>query len=376
VRIVSSVFQDVEINEQIPHSNINAPPIDPFKTPINCPLGQIQRGLANMRGQSLTLYERQKIEFHLRGKETLRGISRMLHRDHSVLVRELQRNICRDGAYRAAKAQEYAEKRKSKKRKRKLEEDEELQGYVLRQIIDEQWSPEQISGEIKKRLEPWMSGKGISHETIYQFIYEGQGRFLGLYQYLRRGRKKRQRRFSRKHRRNQPISFITPIQYRPMEINEKKEFGHWESDTTVCENKGEAVSAQYERSTQLCRLTKVIDKGAEATEGVLRDLVESIPVKSITFDRGSEGGNHYKLRLNYGIDTYHCDPYSSWQKGGVENLNGLIRQYLPRGIDLSQISHHEIYVIQEKLNNRPRKNLGYKSPNQCLQGLRESGVVH
>jgi len=82
------------------------------------------------------------------------------------------------------------------------------------------------------------------------------------------------------------------------------------------------------------------------------------------------------LRLDYHIDTYHCDPYASWQKGGVENLNGLIRQYLPRGTDLSQISHHQIYVIQEKLNNRPRKNLGYKSPNECLTELRRSGVVH
>ena len=329
-----------------------------------------------MRGQPLTLYEREKIELHLRGKESIRGISRMLHRDHSDISRELQRNTCRDGTYRAAKAQEYADKRKGKKRKRKLETDEELQRYVLKQMIGEQWSPEQISKEIKKGPESWMVGKGVSHETLYRFIYDGQGRFLGLYQHLRRGRKKRQRRYMRKHRGKQPISFITPIQYRPEEIEEKKEFGHWETDTTVCEYKTEAVSAQYERSTQLCRLTKVIDKSAEATEDAWRNLAEELPVKSLTMDRGGEGGNHWKLRLDYGIDTYHCDPYSSWQKGGVENLNGLIRQYLPRGIDLSHISHHQIYVIQEKLNNRPRKNLGFRSPNECLKQLQESGVVH
>ena len=312
----------------------------------------------------------------MRGKESLRAIGRMLHRDHSDIVRELQRNTCRDGTYRAEKAHEYAEKRKGKKRKRKLDEDADLKQYVVEQMINEQWSPEQISGEIKKRLEPRMIGKGISHETIYQFIYEGQGRFMGLYQHLRRKRKKRQRRYSRKHRGKQPISFITPIYFRPMEINEKKEFGHWESDTTVCENKGEAISVQYERSTKLCRIAKVADKGAEATEGVWKELIESMPVKSLTMDRGTEGGNHWKLRLDYGIDTYHCDPYSSWQKGGVENLNGLIRQYLPRGTDLSRISHHQIYVIQEKLNNRPRKGLGYRSPNECLQELKGSGVVH
>ncbi len=104
--------------------------------------------------------------------------------------------------------------------------------------------------------------------------------------------------------------------------------------------------------------------------------LESLPVKSLTFDRGSEGGHHWRLRMEYDIDTYHCDPYSSWQKGGVENLNDLIRQYLPRGTDLSHISHHQIYVIQEKLNNRPRKGLGYQTPNECLQSLRASGVVH
>ncbi len=221
-----------------------------------------------------------------------------------------------------------------------------------------------------------MNGKGISHETIYTFIYEGQGRFLGLYQHLRRKHKKRQRRFARKHRGNKPIPFITPIQFRPMEINEKREFGHWESDTTVCENKGEAISVQYERSTQLCRLTKVEDKGAEETAGAWRRLVEEFTVKSLTMDRGSEGANHWKLRLDHGIETYHCDAYSSWQKGGVENLNGLIRQYLPRGIDLSEISHHQIYAIQEKLNNRPRKGLGYQSPNERLKELKASRVVH
>lgn len=330
-----------------------------------------------MRGQPLTLYEREKIQLHLKSIASLRDIAKMLYRDHSVIVRELQRNTCDDGIYRAEKADERARKRKGRKRKRKLEDDEDLKQYVTQKLTDEQWSPEQISGRIKKRLEPRMIGKGISHETIYQFIYEGQGRLLGLYQYLRRKHKKRQKRFSRKHRGKQPISFITPIRYQPMGINEKKEFGHWESDTTVCENRDEAISVQYERSVQLARLTKTADKTAEATEVALRNLIESVPVKSLTLDRGGEGGNHWKLRHDYDIDTYHCDPYSSWQKGGVENLNGLIRQYLPRGTDLSNISHDQIYAIQEKLNNRPRKSLKFKSPNERYAELVKCGyVVH
>ena len=203
-----------------------------------------------MRGQELTLYEREKIEFFLRAHESIRTIGRMVHRNHSDIIRELRRNTCPDGIYRAAKAHELAGKRKRKKRKRTLETDEDLRRYVIDRLIDEQYSPEQISGELKKRLEPRMNGKGISHETIYQFIYEGQGRFLGLYRHLRRKHKKRQRRCGRKHREHQPISFITPVRYRPTDIGKKKEFGHWESDTTICEHSGrEAVSVQYERST-------------------------------------------------------------------------------------------------------------------------------
>lgn len=306
----------------------------------------------------------------------------MLHRDHSDIVRELQRNTCRDGRYRAQEAHAYAEKRKRKRRRKKLEVDEDLKLYVIERLVNDQHSPEQIEGILKNGLEPRMKGKGISHETIYFFIYEGQGRLMGLYQHLRRKHKKRQKRYSRKHRENQPVSFMTPIMYRPKEINEKQRFGDWESDTTICENRGgEALSVQYERSVQLARITKVEDKGAEATDGAMRNIIESMPkgaVRSITYDRGGEGAYHWKLRLEYGVDTYHCDPYCSWQKGGVENLNGLIRQYIPRGTDLSLLSHHDIYVIQEKLNNRPRKSLGYRTPNECYEKLIKRGlqVVH
>lgn len=329
-----------------------------------------------MRGTELTFYERQKIECFIRGKMSHRQIAIQLYRDHTVISREVDRNADPDGRYVAVHAEKRAEARKRRRRKNKLESDEDLRRFVIDRISEDQWSPEQISGRIKKRLVPSMNGKGVSHETIYTFIYEGQGRFLGLYQHLRRSHKKRQRRYARTHRNHQPISFITPIRYRTDEINEKRTFGHWESDTTVCEFRKEAVSVQYERMIHLARLAKVPDKSAEATEETLRDLIGSLPVKSITLDRGTEGGTHWKLRMDYGIETYHCDPYCSWQKGGVENLNGLVRQYLPRGVDLSMISHHDIYAIQEKLNDRPRKALGYRTPNECLQELRGSGVVH
>lgn len=329
-----------------------------------------------MRGQPLTLYEREKLQVWMKSVASLHKIGKMLHRDHSVLVRELKRNTCPDGIYRAQRAHEYALRRLKKKRKGKLDTDEMLRTYVMLRLTQDQWSPEQIARQLKKRPDAWMDGKGISHETIYTFIYEGQGRFLGLYQHLRHAHKSRKRRYTRTTRQHQSIHFVTPLVFRPAEALDRSVFGHWESDTTICEHRGAVLSVQYERHTRLCRLTKVPNKSALATEGVWRDLAEEFSVKSLTMDRGSEGALHWKLRLDYGIDTYHCDPYCSWQKGGVENLNGLIRQYLPRGVDLDSISHHQIYVIQEKLNNRPRKSLGDQSPNQRLRELRRAGVVH
>jgi len=110
----------------------------------------------------------------------------------------------------------------------------------------------------------------------------------------------------------------------------------------------------------------------------LRLRIEAMPAgtfESITFDRGAEGANHWKLRMDYGIDTYHCDPYCSWQKGGVENTNGLIRRFFPKGTDFNLVTDHDIYVIQEKLNNQPRKSLGYKTPREVWQEL-TGQVVH
>ena len=129
------------------------------------------------------------------------------------------------------------------------------------------------------------------------------------------------------------------------------------------------MSVQYERKSMLNRLHKVANKSAEETELAINDSVESLPAefwKSITWDNGKEGVCHTKIRDGYDIETYFCDTYASWQKGGVENLNGLLRQYLPKGTDMSTITDEQIYAIQEKLNNRPRKGLKYLTPNEII----------
>jgi IS30 family transposase len=333
-----------------------------------------------MRGQPLTLYEREKIEFYIKGKVPAREMARYLHRDHSVIVRELERNKNRDGTYCSSTAHEKALQRRTKPRRKKLEEDDVLRNWMIQKMRIDGWSPMMIAEKLKNRPDQaWMMGKCVSHETIYQYIYEGDGRFMGLYQYLVRKHKKRQRRYARKSNKNKGILYMTPIKYRPEEINEKQTFGHLESDSVIYRKQSECLSVQYERSIQLVRFHRVANKSAEATHAAVVQTIESLHselIKSVTYDRGTEGALHWKLRLDYGIDTFHCDPYCSWQKGGVENVNGIIRRYLPIETDLSQYSDGDLLAIQEKINNRPRKSLGWKTPNEAYREILNSSNTH
>ena len=319
-----------------------------------------------MRGQQITSFEREKIELYLRGKWSLRKIARNLCRNHSVISREVSRNMDTNGIYTARYAHKKADKRLERHTKRKLDEDDVLRNWVIQKLRDDSWSPEQIAGKLKNRPDSQVAGSYVSHETIYSYIYEGEGRFMGLYQYLPRQHKKRRRFKGRKTQNNKGISFITPIHFRPIEVEQKKRFGDWESDSVIGSTKP-ALSVQKERLTQLVRITKVKDMTAQSTEDALRALIETLTpqaFKTITFDRGGEGANHYKLRMDYDIETFHCDPYCSYQKGAVENMNARIRRFLPKGTDFSQLTDHDINVLQEKLNNTPLQILGYKTANE------------
>lgn len=362
-----------------PRSILNAPPETPSKKPENTwHLGWPPCSPAYwrpMRGQELTLFEREKIEFYLRTKVGLREIGRLLYRDHSVIIREIGRNRDRDGIYHSGNAQAKTNGRKERPHRHKLDDDDVLRNWVV-QKMTEGWSPPMIAGKLKNRPDQaWMMGKGICHETIYQYIYEGEGRFLELYQYLVRKHKRRKRRYARLSRKDKGILYMTPIKFRPKEIAKKEEFGHLESDTVVYRNQSECLSVQYERSLQLTKFHRVRNKTAEATLEALTSTIKTLPtplMKSITFDRGTEGASHWKLRQEYNLDTYHCDPYCSWQKGGVENANGIIRRYLPISTDLSKFSDSDLQAIEDKINNRPRKSLDWQTPNEAYQEILNS----
>lgn len=319
--------------------------------------------------QKITYFERQIIQSGVRVGKSNRAIARSLNRPHSTINYEINNHSRIRKKYNAKTAQRITYQRQRKKQQKKLEKEcnSDLRKHVILNIR-EGLSPEQISGELKEfKL---IEGKTISYEAIYQYIYNGTGKYEQLYQYLRRSHRKKQKKQSRKHKKSTIPSRIS-IHLRPESINNKTSVGHWESDSIESKRgtKG-GLCVMYERKLQFVRINKIINKTAEETEFAISKVIDSLPThlfKSITFDNGSETVNHVNLRNNFELDTYHCDPYASWQKGGVENINGLIRQYIPKKTDISLIPDSVIQYIENKLNNRPRKNLNYLSPSKALQ---------
>lgn len=318
--------------------------------------------------QRITFYERQVIETKVRQGKSHRAIAQYLKRDRRVIDREVERNCGDHSPYTAETAERISEQHERKRTRKKLEKDQTLRAYVVAELKEDH-SPEQIAGRLKEQ--PRLSGlpgKQVCLETIYQYIYAGEGRWEHLYPHLRRGQHKRQHQRARKPRRGHIPERIS-IHERPMEVKRKTRYGHWESDTMVCRKQKSALSVQYERKAQLLRIHKVADRSAPETTSAIRDTIASLPqdlFRTMTFDNGLEAVEHTKLRDDYTIRTFFCDAYASWQKGGVENGNGLIRQYVPKNAMLDAMSENDIAAIQEKLNNRQRKNLHYLTPNEVI----------
>jgi len=327
---------------------------------------------------SLTFYEREIIEFRLRCKQSIREIARHLGRSHSVVSRELKRNkLPRQKQYIAKIAQELADKKKSKTNKKKLDKYDNLRHYVIVKLTTEDWSPEEIAGRLKDHPPKYLLGKTISHESIYQYIYKDS---KWLYKHLKyKKQAKRQKHYSRKIQKNKLILDKISIHARPKIINERLRIGDWESDSVKFYKQKTALSVQHERKSLLVRFHQINNMTSCETHKAISKSIDSLPqylFHSITLDNGGEGACHKQIKDDYGIDTYFCDPYCSWQKGGVENTNKQIRYYLPRKTDLSKLTDEDLYQIQEKLNNRPRKKLGYLSPNEYINKQFNLKMVH
>ena len=333
-----------------------------------------------LMSNDLTYYDRQKLQSWFRTKQSLRTIANLMAKDHSVLSREIRRNSSRGRTgYRADLAQAQTERRRHSRRRGKLEQQPTLKEYVIRKL-HEDWSPEEIAGRLKEVSVEETGGLTVSHETIYEYIYHKADKWEHLYLLLPQRRFKR-RRWGGRRAKKALIPERIPITERPKVADERLRFGDWESDTIEFKRsvtKG-AVSVQCERKAGLIRLFKLErKKSPDHTLQALIQTFDSLPsalARTCTFDNGSENHHHAKLKDIFNLDTYFCRPYAAWQKGSVENANKLLRRYLPKHTALDVLSENDLYAIQEQLNNRPRKRLNYKTPNEVIQEYLQSGAL-
>ena len=319
--------------------------------------------------QQLQPEERMRIEIWKAENISLRAMARRLGRAPSTLMRELRRNAAAHGGYGAMTAQACrALRRQASRPGPKLAPDSVLWG-VVRHFLDQKWSPEEISATLKRAF-PEDRDRHVSHETIYNAIYaypRGELR-RQLIACLRQGRAKRLPRSRGTDRRGQ-IPDMVSIHVRPPEVNDRLMPGHWEGDLIKGAGNRSAVGVLVERMSRAVLLVKMSDATAASAlagfTGKLQSLVAPMR-QTLTYDQGREMSRHAELTAATGVRVYFCDPHSPWQRGTCENTNGLLRQYLPKGTDLSIYSQDDLDAIADSLNGRPRKTLNWHTPLQVL----------
>jgi len=311
----------------------------------------------------LTKEQRDKLAVLRSQGKTLREIALLTDCHYSSLCRELKRNGGRS-MYFPHKAQEKAVFRQHNNHKRKR-----LKTFALRHDIEQMlmkgWSPEQISGRLKLN-----HGKNIiSHEAVYQWIY-AEAPYLAHY-LVRRHKNRFPKNYSRKNR-GIRIPDRVSIKERPEAINARSQAGHWETDLVVSSKSASALQTTVERVSRYVKIGKTADKTSGESSAVLKDMLLDFPKelrRSITYDNGSKNVEHLKINNELETVSYFCEPYHSWEKGSIENANGLIRRFLPKKTDFKKVSEEQIGEIENWLNNRPRKCLGYKTSAEVFNNF-------
>lgn len=292
------------------------------------------------------------------------AIAEILGRHRSTICREIKRNSCtHDGAYRHSKAQEHSNgrrKRAASKRKRFSTE----QIAIVKAHLRLDWSPEQISNTLK--AEGTLS---ISHETIYQLVLKDKARGGALYKHLRTRWKKRRKRYGTHERRGQQPG-KRHISERPEEVESRQTFGHWEIDTVLGKGDTHCIVTIVERKSRFTLIGKLKARTVAELNRRAMKLIKANLSKfsTITSDNGTEFHGFKDLEDATGVQFFFATPHHSWERGTNENTNGLIRQYLPKGQSMARINQRDCDTIAKKLNQRPRKCLGYKTPEAVLYG--------
>ncbi len=321
------------------------------------------------RPGSLTILEREEILLGIGRGKPLTAIARSLGRSPSTITREVSVNGGREH-YSAWRAHERARQRARRPKPCKLR-----RGRLLREVsrrLEQLWSPQEISRRLPLDYpdDPEMR---VSHETIYQSLFvQGRGELRReLARCLRSGRTTRRSRGRVELRGHLPG--MVKISERPAEAEDRAVPGHWEGDLILGEGSRSAVGTLVERTSRLVLLLHLKgERSAESVDAAMRKAISTLPKalwRSITWDQGAEMAKHIDFTVATGIPIYFCDPHSPWQRGSNENTNGLLRQYLPKGTDLSQVSAAELRRIQRSLNARPRKTLDYMTPSEKFAEL-------
>lgn len=324
---------------------------------------------------SLSLEERTQLGLLMMQGMSQRTMAQQLGRSPSTISRELARHRHPKRGYLAATAQRQAAERrsaaKSKGRKLGTHFDTPLGKFVLSEL-QRALSPEQIAGRLK-RMHPQDPTQCVSHETIYQAVYlvpRGELR-TQIIAALRQNHAKRLPR-ARGSSRKGNIADLVPLSERPAEADSREVPGHWEGDFIKGARNASAIGTAVERHSRFVLLTQM--RGCTAThalDGFSRRFQGVIPElrKSFTYDRGSEMARHLELTAATGMPVFFCEPYSPWQRGSNENMNGLVRQFLPKGMDLSTVTPQKLAYIEAMLNDRPRKVLDFRTPREVYAEL-------
>jgi IS30 family transposase len=383
--------------------------------------------LAPLSGRYLSFVEREEIAILKAKEHGVREIARRLGRDPSTISRELRRNAATRGGnleYRATTAQWHADRRARRPKTAKLAVNERLRDYVQERLAGKvttldgtmvagpdvvwvgrrhgrrkdrrwakSWSPEQISNRLRVDF-PDDETMRISHEAIYQALYvQGRGALRReLTACLRTGRALRVPRARTQGRGKKFVSPEIMISERPAEVEDRAVPGHWEGDLILGLGSS-AIGTLVERTTRFTMLLHLppmdghggeprvkngpalAGHGAEAVRDEITRVIATLPEqlrRSLTWDQGAEMAQHVQLRIDTGLAIYFCDPQSPWQRGTNENTNGLLRQYFPKGTNLSKHSREDLDAVAATLNSRPRKTLGWRTPAEALSDLLRS----
>lgn len=316
--------------------------------------------------KQLSLEERERLYLWRNQGIGWREIGRRLNRDHGGLIKEWKKNN-RFVAYLPATAQKSAERRSGEQRRRAPLKSMQVWLYVQEHLRKPYyWTPEEISGRLSLEY-PTLS---IHHETIYRYIYSKKAKEYKLWEFLPNARRKRMKKGGRCVHKASKIPNAASIDERPEAVSQRIEIGHWETDNVIGKQTDHtALSVTVERILKVTRIAQVPRTAEGKTKAVIQQL-RRYPKrirKTITTDNGSENTNHQEITKSLGTPVYFCHAYHSWEKGTVENTNGRLRRFIPKGVSMDDFSKKQIKTVEDWLNNTPRKCLQYLTPCEKMQ---------